>query len=150
MELSKVARLVSCTGMVIASSGISAARATGSASEILGSVTAPMDYAPATTAGTAEFSVLLWAPLLLVTVGCIVWLLWLIVVDTRKHRAAAETTAIEPTGVAERIGTRLGESTIQAGCANDELEELVATRMELQKMRQRLLCDFGGEPVSGG
>ena len=152
MELSNMARLVQGVGMVSGSCGFSAARAAGSASEVLGSVTAPMAYASTAAAGTAEFSVLLWAPLLLVTFGCVAWLLWLIVSDARKQRMAhgasdartidAVTTAIEQ--------ARAAETTIQAGRASDELEELVATRMELQKLRERLLCDFGGAPVSGG
>jgi len=94
-----------------------------------------MAYAPAATAGTSEFSILLWAPVLLITFGCVAWLLWLIVADARKYRASRRAPAA---------------TTDATAVASDELEELVATRMELQKVRERLLCDFGGAPVSGG
>lgn len=122
MKKSKAARLVCRIGLAIGSCGVFAAQAAGSASEILGVVTVPAVYAPpAAVSAGAGLSILLWAPLLLITLACVGWLLWLIVVDARR-----------------------------TGEVSDELQELVATRVELQKLREQLLCDFAGAPMSQG
>ncbi|HWY24041.1 MAG TPA: hypothetical protein VNX47_03935 [Nevskia sp.] len=42
----------------------------------------------------AEFSMLIWAPVLLITFACCGYLLWLIVADARQNRPRAANTGI--------------------------------------------------------